>query len=163
MDVRWKKKSDGLESFVNRRIKELKAERFYSRYMYIPVIVLVTTIAALCADPVMEFLQDDKIPKEISFVPEDADEMPVIEEKPVEVPALLPHEEEAIRNGEKINLNTAGIALLDTLPGIGAVRAGNIVETREKMGGFRSVDDLLNVEGIGEKIVEKLRDKVYVK
>ena len=162
MVVRWKKESDGLESFVNKQIKVLKAERFYSRYMYILRIVLVTTIAALCADPVMAFLQENKTPKEIYFVPPDAIVLPMDEEEQIEVPPLQPYEEEIVRNGEKINLNTAGIALLDTLPGIGVARAENIVKTREKMGGFRTVNDLLNVEGIGEKILENLRDKVYV-
>lgn len=162
MVVCRKKEPDGLESFVNKQIKELKTEKFYSRYMYILRIALVTTIAALCADPVMALLQENKIPKEFSFVPPDAVVLSVTEEESVEVPPLQPYEEEIVRNGEKINLNTAGIALLDTLPGIGAARAENIVKTREKMGGFRTVNDLLNVEGIGEKILENLRDKVYV-
>ena len=62
----------------------------------------------------------------------------------------------------RINLNTASVKELDGLPGIGVVKAGEIVRLREKMGGFRTVEDVLNVEGIGEKIFEDIRNKVFV-
>ncbi len=62
----------------------------------------------------------------------------------------------------KVNLNTADAALLDTLPGIGQVLAARIIEHRERHGPFRSVDDLVNVSGIGEVTLEDLRDLVTV-
>jgi len=62
----------------------------------------------------------------------------------------------------KIELNSASIELLDSLPGIGRQKAEKIVELRTEMNGFRSVEDLLNVEGIGEKLLETIRDMVYV-
>lgn len=55
-----------------------------------------------------------------------------------------------------VNINHAGITELDTLPGIGPVLAQAIVDYREMNGRFETVADLLNVEGIGEKTLEKL-------
>ena len=63
---------------------------------------------------------------------------------------------------EKINVNTASSEELTTLPGIGKAYADRIVEYREKNGPFKKVDDLLNVRGIGEKTLERIRDRVTV-
>ncbi|WP_051775106.1 ComEA family DNA-binding protein [Paenibacillus tyrfis] len=61
----------------------------------------------------------------------------------------------------KINLNTATAKQLDELPGIGASRAQAIVELRKKLGGsFKSVDQLLEVKGIGEKMLKKIKPLV---
>lgn len=59
-----------------------------------------------------------------------------------------------------INLNTASAGELEELPGIGESRARAIVEAREKRGGFKSVDDLSEVKGIGKAQLEKLRPMV---
>jgi competence protein ComEA len=56
----------------------------------------------------------------------------------------------------KVNLNTATVEQLTTLPGVGPKLAGRIVEYRQKAGGFRSPQDLMNVKGIGEKNFQKL-------
>jgi competence protein ComEA len=55
-----------------------------------------------------------------------------------------------------INLNTASSAELTRLPGIGESRAKAIVELRTKMNGFKSLEDLLRVKGIGRKSFRKL-------
>ena len=60
--------------------------------------------------------------------------------------------------GEKVNLNTATARELETLPGIGEKRAQAIVAWREEHGPFRSVDELVQVSGIGEKLLAGLRD-----
>lgn len=62
----------------------------------------------------------------------------------------------------KVNVNTAGIAELQTLPGIGPALAGRVVAYRQEHGPFRSVEDLLAVKGIGARLVTKLRDRVTV-
>ena len=62
----------------------------------------------------------------------------------------------------RVNLNTADLAALDTLPRIGAAMAQRIIDWREGNGRFTSVEDLLAVPGIGDKMLESLRDLVTV-
>jgi competence protein ComEA len=61
-----------------------------------------------------------------------------------------------------VNLNTATAADLQTLPKIGAAAAARIIEYREKNGGFKKIEDLMNVKGIGEKTFLKLKPMVVV-
>lgn len=62
----------------------------------------------------------------------------------------------------RIDLNTADQAALETLPRIGPALAERIIAWREENGRFASVDDLLAVPGIGEKLLEGIRDGVRV-
>jgi|GEM_PF-1664648 len=64
--------------------------------------------------------------------------------------------------GKLINLNTADLITLQNLPGIGAKRAQDIIDYREKVGGFKTITDLKSVAGIGEKTYEKLVNLVCV-
>jgi competence protein ComEA len=64
--------------------------------------------------------------------------------------------------GTGISLNTADAATLEDLPGVGPELASRIVAWREANGPYTSVDDLLNVAGIGEKTVDGLRDSATV-
>lgn len=61
-----------------------------------------------------------------------------------------------------ININTATSEQLKTLNGIGDVKAQAIIDYRTEHGGFSSVDELINVKGIGEKTLEKIRAGVTV-
>lgn len=61
-----------------------------------------------------------------------------------------------------LNLNTADQAALETLPRIGPALAQRIIDWRDENGRFRSVDDLLAVPGIGEKLLAGVREKVRV-
>jgi len=56
-----------------------------------------------------------------------------------------------------VNINTATVEQLSMLPGIGEGRAKAVVEARKRSGGFKRVEDLLEVKGIGEMSLEKLR------
>ena len=62
----------------------------------------------------------------------------------------------AVSPADRVNLNTATVEQLIALPGIGPSRAQAIVELREKIGGFKKVDDLMRVKGIGRKTFRKL-------
>jgi competence protein ComEA len=64
--------------------------------------------------------------------------------------------------GAPINLNTATVAQLETLPGIGKSTAERILEYRQKNGGFKKVEDLMNVRGIGEKSFLKMKALITV-
>ena len=61
-----------------------------------------------------------------------------------------------------INLNTATLDQLETLPGIGRKTAERILEQRQKSGGFKKIEELMNVKGIGEKSFLKIKPMVFV-
>ena len=63
---------------------------------------------------------------------------------------------------EKININTATVEELDTLPDIGPAKAKAIVEYRDTESKFFEIEDIKNVSGIGEKTFEKLKDLITV-
>lgn len=62
--------------------------------------------------------------------------------------------------GGKVNLNSAGVAELDTLPRIGPAMAQRIIDYREANGRFGSIEDLRNVTGIGEKTFDGLKELI---
>jgi competence protein ComEA len=64
--------------------------------------------------------------------------------------------------GGPVNLNTATLADLDTLPGVGPVLAQRILDARTAQGGFKAVSDLRKVDGIGDARFEQLKDLVTV-
>ena len=82
------------------------------------------------------------------------------------------NEEELMSNGDtdlivspksdKVNINTASVEELDTLPGIGPSRAADIISYRESNGRFKSIEDLKNVKGIGEASFEKMKEKITI-
>lgn len=61
-----------------------------------------------------------------------------------------------------INLNTATLDQLETLPGIGRKTAERIIEHRTKSGAFKRIEELMNVKGIGEKSFLKLKPMIVV-
>ena len=59
-----------------------------------------------------------------------------------------------------VNLNTATADQLATIPGVGAKMAERIIDYRQKNGGFKKVEDLMNVRGVGEKSFLKLKPQL---
>jgi comEA protein len=63
---------------------------------------------------------------------------------------------------EKINLNSATVEQLQSLPGIGPATAKSIVEYRTKAGKFNRIEEIINVKGIGEKKFQKIKDRLVL-
>ena len=63
----------------------------------------------------------------------------------------------------KININTAGSELLQSLHGIGPAAAKRIISYREKNGKFNAVEDIMNVNDIGKKTFDSIKDKICAK
>ena len=61
-----------------------------------------------------------------------------------------------------VNLNTATMDQLATIPGIGVKTAERIIEYRQKNGGFKKIEDLMNVSGVGEKSFLKMKPLITV-
>jgi competence protein ComEA len=76
--------------------------------------------------------------------------------------AGLPAAAEDARLTGVVNINTASVEELQLLPGIGEARARAVVALREKRGGFKRVDELLDVKGIGEPSLARLRPHLAV-
>ena len=74
--------------------------------------------------------------------------------------------EEAQKQGEekqvKVNINTANIEKLQTLPGIGESIAQKIIDYRNENGKFKAIEELKNVSGIGESKYNNIKDKISV-
>lgn len=64
--------------------------------------------------------------------------------------------------GQAVNINTACLAELDALPGVGPATAQAIIDDREANGPFTAPEDLMRVSGIGEKKFEKLKSSICV-
>lgn len=78
-------------------------------------------------------------------------------------PAAAMQKTEATEQGAKVNINTANAETLHKeLSGIGAGKASAIVAYREENGSFTSVDELIEVKGIGKAILDKNRDKLAI-
>ncbi len=63
-------------------------------------------------------------------------------------------------SAEKVNINTADKELLCSLDGIGETKADAIISYREANGEFTDIEDLIKVEGIGQKTFEKIKDMI---
>jgi len=66
------------------------------------------------------------------------------------------------RAASPLNINTATAEQFEALPGVGAKTAARIVEYRQKNGAFKKAEELMNVQGIGEKLFLKLKPLVTV-
>lgn len=137
-------KTDSLEGFMRRQERLIKQNEFYKRLIIIPVIMIVVSISVLAYNFTAGRQQStDKQQKYDTVM----------------VKTRKPFDENST---EKINLNSATAEMLDNLPEIGPKKADAIIKMRDRMGGFRSVEDILNVDGIGETILAEIRHMVCV-
>lgn len=77
----------------------------------------------------------------------------------------VPEEAEAITKSPEdglVNINTAGLDELKTLPGVGDIKAEAIISYRESTGGFASIEEIMNVAGIKENSYEKIKEHIKV-
>ena len=79
-----------------------------------------------------------------------------------EVSGAATSEQGTVSDG-KVNLNTASLTELMTLPGIGESKAQSILDYRAKNGGFSSVEEIMNVDGIKEGLYNRIKDSIKVK
>ena len=79
-----------------------------------------------------------------------------------EAAAQTSEEPAAEPGAQKVNINTADAAQLQALPGIGQVRAAQIVADREANGPFRVPEDITRVSGIGQGTLEQILDYITV-
>ncbi|MBO3443245.1 helix-hairpin-helix domain-containing protein [Clostridium sp. CCUG 7971] len=66
------------------------------------------------------------------------------------------------KDSNKININTATVQELDSLPGVGEATANKILNYRQENGTFKSIEEIKNVNGIGEKKYEDLKDAICI-
>ncbi len=143
-EMRPWEETDSLEGFMRRQERLIKQNELYKRLIIIPVVAIVVSISVLS--------YNFTVGKEINY--------PNVQS--VDSAETVKDDAAAATTAEKINLNTATAKMLDGLPGIGAKKAEAIVELRSRMEGFRSVEDILNVDGIGEKILSEIQHMLYV-
>ncbi|MBN2117839.1 MAG: ComEA family DNA-binding protein [Anaerolineales bacterium] len=104
----------------------------------------------------------DKSEINLAAVLEDGEklEVPYIEGASPVIGTPVPEVETS--TSEVININTASIAELDTLPGIGPTTAQKIIDYREQNGPFLNIEDIINVSGIGPGTYERIKDLITV-
>ena len=125
----------------------------------------VTLIAAILIGAGMLWRKDTQF-KKADIVSEDTKKMDELESENMKLKAELNNPktvvtEAKVQNQEgKVNINTADEKGLDSLPGIGAAYAQRIIDYRNQNGGFKSLEDLKKIKGIGDKTFEKLKDQI---
>jgi len=119
---------------------------------------LVVTTLVFAAFTIGFFLGRNQNKNEISVsVPEKFTTVPTIESQSETAPS-----EETTGISFPIFINQAGKEEFMALPGIGEVLAGRIIDYREENGSFSSLEDLLNVEGVGKKRLEEIIDLITI-
>ncbi|GEM_PF-1417378 len=79
---------------------------------------------------------------------------------PIELSGISVLQPTFLDSPPKVDLNSAGIDKLEELPGIGPAKAESIVAYRTEHGPFHSLDELINVSGIGKSIIDRIADLV---
>lgn len=98
------------------------------------------------------------VDEEYIYIPNESDENIEIQNTPNPLITTNINQNESL-----VNINNAGMTELNSLPGIGEVLANRIIEYRSEKGDFKSVEELKNVSGIGDKKFSEIKDKITVK
>jgi len=93
----------------------------------------------------------------VIYIPAAGEEIPEMAVQPKSVSDNSSAEE------SKINLNQADSSLLQTIPGVGPAKAQAIIDYRESVGNFESIEDIKKISGIGDKTFDKLKESIDVK
>lgn len=112
-------------------------------------------------------LEDEKhyiIPKEGEAVQNNSDSTQVISNKDNNNQAnnSSNNATQSDSQGSKININTADLKQLDDIPGVGEATANKILSYRDENGEFKSIEEIKNVNGIGDKKFENMKDLICV-
>lgn len=130
----------------------MKTDKFCKRFLFVPIIVIAVSILCIAFNVYERFFPDEE--KEYVEIVEDAKP-----EKTAEKYKAV----KKIKSGEAlVDINHASVEELMQLPGIGATKANEIVDIRKRMGGFRTINDLMCTEGIGPGVFENLKDFITI-
>ena len=88
--------------------------------------------------------------------------MPLAAQTPTQARVGRPARAAEAKSSDVVNLNTATAAELSELPGVGAKTAARIIDYRQKKGSFKKAEELMNVQGIGEKSFLRMKSRVTV-
>lgn len=155
--VRFMKRSDKQNS-VGEQVKILKSDRRYSAFLFVPAYIFLAWLLLFHLEftqPVAEKITSVRHYENVCADGNTGESLMIGEKKNFGTVDVSDSD-------GRFELNSASEKLLEELPGIGPEKAKRIAETRTKMNGFRTVDDLRNVEGIGEKTFDKIKDILYI-
>ncbi len=144
-------------SFISRYIKFLKSQIEPSpselRGLFMFILIALLGIGYDYYQKIKVPLADVKEPKETEVLRDTKDSLEgkfVLERRHF-------YTRKTIREGEKININSADVYELARLPGIGPRIAERIYNYRKNVGKFKTFEELLNIKGIGPKKLEKIK------
>lgn len=127
--------------YSNQQIEELKKENIITEYVYIEnECECPDTINDACINEYVENNEEDN-------KKENSNELDNVTEN---------------IQTDKISINKATLEELQTITGIGLIKAKNIIEYRNTNGNFKSIEDIKNVSGIGDSTFEKIKDQITI-
>jgi comEA protein len=78
------------------------------------------------------------------------------------IPSKTPGSAEVVSNEHLININTATLSTLTTLPGIGDILGQRIIDYRAEFGLFQTIEEIMNVSGIKTSVYEQIKTRIKV-